>query len=98
MKQIDMVRNELDNGAIESIFYALRKAETKFPGWPDDVVHGAAIMAEEAGESVKAALDLYYGRGDIANLKKEVAQTGAMAIRFLIYLYRAEALGAGRRV
>jgi len=72
--------------AISLIFEELRKAEQKFPTWPSDPVHGAAILAEEAGESVQAALDLYYGRGGKAKLIEETAQAGAMAIRLLIHL------------
>ena len=74
--------------AWDLIFAELKKAEDKFPGWPDDPVHGAAILAEEAGELVKASLDFYYGRHDGTDqMEKEAAQTGAMAIRFLVGLY-----------
>jgi NTP pyrophosphatase (non-canonical NTP hydrolase) len=66
----------------------LRKAETKHPSWPDDVVHGAAVMVEEAGESMQAALDHYYRADDttLGKLRKELAQTGAMCIRMLAHL------------
>jgi NTP pyrophosphatase (non-canonical NTP hydrolase) len=73
--------------AIELIIKELYKAEVKFPGWPEDPVHAAAILAEEAGELVKAALDYYYGRHEgIDQMEKEAAQTGAMALRFLMGL------------
>ena len=69
------------------IFTELRKAEAEFPGWPDDVVHGSAIVAEEAGELVQAALDRFYGRCDTDNdIRTEAVQTAAMAIRFLLNL------------
>ncbi|HPS93123.1 MAG TPA: hypothetical protein PK600_01500 [Deltaproteobacteria bacterium] len=74
------------SSSIDLIFEELRKAELKFPGWPDDPVHGAAIMMEEAGETIQAALNLYYKRGQKEQLITEVAQTGAMAIRLLISL------------
>jgi NTP pyrophosphatase (non-canonical NTP hydrolase) len=75
--------------AIDLMFAELRKAEAKFPGWPEDPVHGAAIVAEEAGELVKAALDFYYGRSKwIRQMEKEAAQTAAMALRFLSDLHR----------
>lgn len=64
----------------------LRSAQEKHPGWPDDIIHQAAIMVEEAGESIQAAIDVYYKGEPIDKLKKEVAQTGAMAIRILINL------------
>jgi hypothetical protein len=88
VKQVELTMGAVDEVVIEAIFIELRKAEAKFPGWPNDVVHGAGIMAEEAGEAMKAALDLYYGRGSRQQLWKEAAQTGAMAIRLLLYLSR----------
>lgn len=60
--------------------------EKKHPGWPEDVIHQAAILGEEAGEILKAAIDVHYNNGSIDDLRKEIAQTGAMAIRMLINL------------
>lgn len=71
-KAMDLILDELD------------RAERIHPIWPLDVVHGAAILAEEAGEVIKAALDDYYGRGAPKNLQEEVIQTAAMAFRFLL--------------
>lgn len=62
----------------------LLKAEKKFPGWPKDVVHAAAIVQEECGELVKACLDFYYRRGSKAQVLKEANQTGAMIFRLLL--------------
>lgn len=62
------------------------QAEIKFPGWPKDIVHGVAIIQEECGELVKACLDFFYGRGTIEQVKKEMAQTGAMVLRFGLHL------------
>ena len=60
-------------------------AESKFPAWPTDIIHASAIVQEEAGELVKATLEVTYephktGRGEV---EKEAIQTAAMAIRFL---------------
>jgi hypothetical protein len=66
------------------MIHELYRAEKKFPQWPKDPVHGAGIMAEEAGEALQAALDFYYGRGDSKKLKKEIIHTLAMAARFLM--------------
>jgi hypothetical protein len=71
---LSMVENEID------------LAELKHPGWPTDIVHAVAIMMEEAGEAMQAALDVYYKDGDREQLKKELAQTGAMAMRCLLHL------------
>jgi len=72
--------------AIDQIFRELGAAEEKHPGWPTDVVHATAIMVEEAGEAMQAALDAYYKRGDLEHLRQELAQTGAMCIRALVNL------------
>jgi len=61
-------------------------AEEKFPSWPDDLVHGAAIMSEEAGEAVKAALDYTYGRGFLTHYRLELLHTAAMCVRALLDL------------
>jgi hypothetical protein len=88
VRQVELKVGTDDESIIGAIFGELQKAEEKFPGWPDDVVHGAGILVEEAGETMQAALDLYYGRGTWAQLWKEAAQTGAMAMRLLLYLSR----------
>ena len=75
-----------DFDVIDLVFGELQRAEEKHPGWPDDPVHAAAIVAEEAGEVVKAALNLRYHGGDAAVLKTELAHTAAAAFRALIHL------------
>ena len=71
---------------IGEILAEYEKALIKHPGWPDDIVHAVAVMVEEAGESMQAALDCYYSGGDKNHLKTELAQTGAMCIRALVNL------------
>jgi NTP pyrophosphatase (non-canonical NTP hydrolase) len=80
---MDLGHNE--KGPIDLIIDALMAAEKKHPGWVDDPIHAAAILAEESGELVRAANDYYYGHcPDKARMIEEAAQTGAMAIRFLL--------------
>jgi hypothetical protein len=63
----------------------LDKAERKFPGWPDDPVHGAGIICEESGELMQASLDFYYNRNkDPMEMLREAAHTAATAIRFIM--------------
>ncbi len=64
----------------------LNSAEEKFPWWPDDIVHGVAIMGEEAGEAVQAALAVVYDRKTVMPLERELIQTAAMALRAWIGL------------
>lgn len=55
--------------------------------FPSDVIHRASIVAEEAGEALQAANSLYHsGKGSLEDVRHELIQTGAMAIRALINL------------
>lgn len=80
--------SEWQDKTMDAVFAELKAAEIKFPGWPDDVVHAAAIVSEEAGELQKAALDYYYHECSEEQLVKEAAQTAAMGIRFLINYFK----------
>jgi hypothetical protein len=70
--------------AVSDIVAELEQAERKFPGFPTDPVHAAAIIVEEAGELQQAALQFTYEGGGFDCLYKEAVQTGAMALRFLL--------------
>ena len=64
----------------------IQKAEKKFPSWPIDIIHGVAIMQEEAGEAIQRAVQVVYEDGPLGQLKKELLHTGAMAMRMWISL------------
>lgn len=68
---------------LEEICEELFRAERKFPYWPDDIIHAAAIVNEESGELIRAAIQFTYEDGEIEEVKKEAIQTSAMCIRFL---------------
>lgn len=74
------------------------RALGKFPTWPTDPIHAAAIVAEESGELQKAVLEACYepdkkGPMNYTHVRAEAVQTAAMAIRFLLgmdsYQFRA---------
>ncbi|MGM0587096.1 MAG: hypothetical protein ACQETE_01660 [Bacteroidota bacterium] len=69
--------------ALVAITNELSRAERKFPNWPADPVHQTAIIAEEAGEAVKAALQFTYELETYDPITTEAIQTGAMAVRYL---------------
>lgn len=64
----------------------LDRAEKKHPSWPDDLIHRAAIVSEEAGELLRASLQNNYEGDRLIAMRKEAEQTGAMALRFLVKL------------
>jgi hypothetical protein len=72
--------------ALSFIRDELERAERKFPKFPTDPVHAAAIVVEEAGELQKAALEFTYEDGGWTQMFDEAIHTGAMALRFLIHL------------
>ena len=68
---------------IGMVFDELRRAEQKFPGFPTDPVHAAAVVAEEVGELQQACLQFTYEGGSLEHVTKEAVQSAAMALRFL---------------
>ncbi len=65
------------------VFDELQRAERKFPGFPTDPVHAAAVLAEEVGELQQACLQWTYEGGRLEDVTKEAVQSAAMALRFL---------------
>ena len=69
---------------IEEIRLELVRAKNKHPDWPEDVIHCAAIVSEESGELIRAAIQFKYENGTQEEMRKEAIQTATMAIRFLL--------------
>ena len=74
------------NLKLEEIYEEYFRAEKLHPNWPEDLIHQAAIIGEEAGELLQAALQYTYEDGTRAAIKKEALQTAAMCYRLLINL------------
>lgn len=73
---------------LNKVLKELERAEALFPTFPDDVVYQAAIVGEEAGEALQAALDMRPDdphQGTREQYKIELVQTAAMAIRALLH-------------
>lgn len=68
---------------VQLIVGEYERACTKHPTWPDDIIHGAAIVAEEAGETIRAAINAAYEGGDIREVSHEATQTAATCIRLI---------------
>jgi hypothetical protein len=83
----------------------MQRASDKHPDWPTNPVHGpelgtqgfvyaAAIVGEESGELLRAAIQYEHEGGDYIEMHKEAIQTGAMALRFLVNAPEAEGCGS----
>lgn len=69
---------------IVAVAAELDSAQNKFPDWPKDFVHAAAIVSEESGELVRAANLYTWEKGRYYHMHKEATQTAAMCFRFLV--------------
>lgn len=63
-----------------------RRAKDLHPLWPDDIIHAVAIMCEESGEAIRAAVQFSYESGNIEDVEKELIQCSAMCLRCLVNL------------
>ncbi len=86
---------------VQEIEDEVERAIHKFPTWPTDPVHAAAVISEETGEVTKAVLQSIYEphKSDPLKVRAEVIQVAAMCFRFIASLaYQREApfpLGMG---
>ena len=70
--------------AIKHIMAEVARARKKHPNWPADPIHQAAIVAEEAGETVQAALDCVYAGEPSGLVNIEATQCAATCVRLLV--------------
>lgn len=63
----------------------MKRAQAKFPTWPQNIVEAAAVVSEEMGEVVKDANTYRWRQGKATpqDIYTEAIQTGAMLLRFL---------------
>lgn len=73
-----------DETAIQLVVIEMASARMKHPTWPEDnKLLGAAIVCEESGELIRAAVQFTSEGGEEAAMFREAVQTAASAIRFL---------------
>ncbi len=73
----------MNSGHIEEVSRELARAKAKHPEWPEDDIHRMAILMEEAGEALQAAMNRRYHGGSFEKVREEVIQTLAMGFRWL---------------
>lgn len=67
----------------DNIKDAVSYAEFKHRHFPDDLIHQVAIMSEESGEAVRAALLHVYDDHTLDDVEEELYQTIAVCVRIL---------------
>lgn len=75
------------NDIFRDIIIEVNRAETKHPNWPSDQVYAAAIVGEESGELMRAAVQYQMEGGEKNEIKLEAIQTAATCIRLLKNFY-----------
>lgn len=75
---------------MRDVLQELDRAIAKFPTWPTDPLHAAAIIGEEFGELTQAVLQGVYEphKSSPAKIREEALQTAAMVLRFIESLDR----------
>lgn len=68
------------------VWKELKSARQRYPEWQSNLIEAAAVMVEEAGEALKSCNNYHHSQGDDtpADIRKEVIQTMAMCMRFLL--------------
>lgn len=77
------IETSVHRNILTAILAELERAKAKFPQWPSDPIHAAAIVGEESGELIRAAVIHVYENGSEDECWKEAVQTAVTAIRFL---------------
>lgn len=94
--EFELIHRALSRSGPESdpltwVLDELHRATRKFPFWPNDPLHAAAIIGEELGELNQAILQRMYEPSknvSIEHVRSEAVQVAAMALRFLHSLDR----------
>jgi len=76
----------IDGGILSHILLEVQRDEKIHSTWPDDLIHGAAIVLKEASDVLAAGQDYKYGdrsQGLRDKIETELIQTAATAIRML---------------
>ena len=68
---------------VAAIMHELARAEKKHPNFADGIIDKCAVVCEEAGELIRAALLHKYEGGSINEVETEAIQTACTAIRLL---------------
>lgn len=74
------------NEILDEVSEELFRATSKFPTWPTDPLHAAAVVVEEVGELTQATLQCVYEphKSDVDDVRKEAIQSMTVLLRFIL--------------
>jgi len=73
---------------LDKINIELIKAKEKHPHFADSLYEAVCILCEETGEVAQSVYDYNRENGSIEAVETELAQVGAVVVRFLRYVER----------
>ena len=62
----------------------LKRIESKFPNYPEDMFKQAALINQEAGEVSKAVIKCHCEGESLSNVKNKLIETSAYCMRMLV--------------
>lgn len=77
------IETSIPEHILTAVLEEVERAKAKFPQWPTDPIHAAAIVSEESGELIRAAVMHTYEGGSELECYKEAVQTAVVALRFM---------------
>lgn len=77
------VATSIPEHILQAVLDEVERAKAKFPQWPTCIIQSAAIVSEESGELIRAAIQCTYEGGNESDCQKEAIQTACTAFRFL---------------
>lgn len=83
MKRKLTIETSLEPNIVQAVLDELERAKMKHPHWPSDILYRGAIVAEEAGELLRACNQATMEEGKVNEAYTEAVQTAAVALRFL---------------
>jgi len=81
--EIATLKAQIPSGYLKAFRDECDHSFKKHGGMPDDIIHSVAVMCEESGEAIQAAIQFTYEGGSIENVREELIQTGAMCLKAL---------------
>lgn len=92
MSELQLVKLEIlieslsdtEKDVIKQIIVEYQRSKVKHPKWKDNYVIAAAVVSEESGELMRAALEYEDEGGEHIEMIKEAIQVGAMGLIFVV--------------
>ncbi len=86
----------LKDRAFDLVDEELSRALAKSQSWPNDPIHGATVVGEEAEKLLRATIQARYEGGSPDDVQEAAVQTAVTAIRFIVASLSASSQKGGR--